>query len=380
MFKKKIIIALTLALLLVPFLAIKASGTKTGDSVYIAKDEIVSGNLYVAGKTITVDGVVSGDLIAAAQTIIVNGQVDGDIIAVAQDININGNSGGNIRVAGSSVIINGEATRNINVFASNITITNQSRVGWDALLMGANIQMRGIIDGNLSGGSDQLLISGKIGGNVNVKLSDNYLSQGLIISPETIINGDLNYTSKNTANISDQANIAGKTELRSPTIEKDSAFIAYLWKTLFKIFASFLIGLVLIFLLTKLTQKVLTFSQDSLSKIFIFGLSATLIVPPISILLALTIIGLPLALILFAFWLIMIYLAPIFTAILLGQFIIKKSVNKELKNNFWPLLIGIVILFLLFSIPFVGWILNLIAIFFGLGKLISYANYQSKNI
>ncbi len=378
--KKKLIIALSFALLLIPLIALKAADTKSGDSIYIAKDEIVSGNLYAAGKTITIDGVISGDLIAAAQTIIVNGQVEGDIIIAAQTINISGVVGGNIRAAGSSITLNSTVARNINLFASDISIGNQSRIGWDALLMATNIQMRGNINGGLSGGASQLLLAGKVGKSVNVEISDSYLNQGLIVSPETIINGDLNYTSNKQAQISEQATVSGKTEMKAPKVKTDNLFADYFWKIIFQILASFLVGLLLIFPLTKLTQKILSSAKEKSLKTLIPGLIAILIIPPISILLAITIIGLPLALILLTAWLIIIYLAPIFSAILLGQFITKKIIKKELPNNFWPLLVGIIIIFLLFSIPYIGWIIKLFAICFGLGGIIFYVTSQSKNI
>ena len=83
-----------------------AASAQTGN-IYISPDEIVSGNLFVAGEILTIDGSVSGDVIAAAQKIIISGRVDGDIIAVAQEIIINGDVGGNVRIAGSTLQING---------------------------------------------------------------------------------------------------------------------------------------------------------------------------------------------------------------------------------------------------------------------------------
>lgn len=379
--RSKIIkILLFLGIILIPFGAAKAMDTKAGNSVYISKDEIVSGNLFAAGQTITVDGTISGDLIAAAQTINVNGRVEGDIIAAGQDINVNGDVGGNIRVAGSSINLNGSVSRNINAFGSMVILGNNARVGWDAFLAGATLEIRGIIDGSLSGRASQALLSGKIGKNVDLKLSENNLNGGLTISSGAVINGDLSYSSKKAAKISDKASISGQVEQKIPDTKTPNWFLIWLWAELFAIFSALVVGLVLVFLGKKITPKILEKIAENPLKVFISGLIIMLILPPIALILAFTIIGIPLALIIGAWWLIATYVARIFTAILIGQLIFQKVFKKNNIHLFWSLLLGVTISWLLFAIPFIGWILSLIAIWLGLGGVYTYVTNQFKHL
>jgi len=377
---KKIIIFLFLALILLPFLAVQAADTKAGGAIYVATDEIVSGNLFAAGQTITIDGTISGDLIAAAQTINVNGRIEGDLIAAAQTINVNGEIGGNIRIAGNSLSINGTVARNVNAFGNNVMIGNNAKIGWDVWLAGNTAEVRGLIEGSLGGHAGQAFVSGKIGKDVNLELSDQGLSHGLVVSPEAVINGDLIYTSKETARISDQASLGGQIEQKLPQTSEKNWFLVWLWNKLFAIFSAIVVGLVLIFLLKNVTTKILEKVTEKPAKMLVPGLILMLILPPIALLLLFTVIGIPLALIIAAWWLVAIYLAKIMTAIIVGELLIKKVLKKNNYHLFWSLALGVVICWLLFAIPFLGWILGLIAVWIGLGGIYHYAANQLRNI
>lgn len=373
-------ILLLLVALLLPIAAVKATGAKTGNSIYVAKDEIVSGNLYAAGQTITVDGTISGDLIAAAQNINVNGRIEGDIIAAAQNITINGEVGGDVRIAGNSLTINGAIARNVNAFGANIIFGANSRIGWDVYLASATTEIRGTIDGGLSGRAGQALIIGKIGKNINLKLTGGNSDQKLTVAPEAIINGDIIYTSKNTAKISEKASIAGKVEQKTLQTKETNWFWLWLWNKLFVIFSALVVGLVLIFLGKNITPKILAKIKEKPLKMLAPGLIIMFVLPPIALVLTFTLIGIPLALIIGAWWFAAIYVAKIITAILVGQIIIKKLIKKENPNLLWSLVLGVIICWLLFSIPFVGWILGLIAIWLGLGGIWSYASHQLRGL
>jgi cytoskeletal protein CcmA (bactofilin family) len=373
-------ILLFLAIILLPLGVAKALDTKTGNSIYIAKDEIVSGNLYAAGNTVTVDGTVSGDIIAAAQTINVNGRVEGDVIVVAQDININGEVGGNVRVAGNSISLDGLVARNANAFGSNIVLGTNSQIGWDVFTAGANFETRGNIGGGLSGSVGRGLVSGKIGKSVNLKMSENALNEGLTISPEASIGGELNYTAKKPAQISDKASIGGKIEQKIPQTKPTNWLAIWAWAKLYSIFSALVVGLVLVFLGRKITPKILEKIEAKPLHMLLPGLLIMFVLPPIALVLAFTIIGIPMALIVSAWWLVATYVAKIVTAILVGQLILKTLIKKSTPKLIWSLILGVTVSWLLFAIPFVGWLLGLFAIWLGLGGIWTYASNQFRNL
>jgi len=370
-------ILLFLALILLPLGVAKALDTKTGDMIYISKDEIVSGNLYAAGNTITIDGTVNGDLIAAAQIINVNGRIEGDIIAAAQDIRINGEVGGNIRVAGNSININNRVARNVNAFGANVILDKNSQIGWDVLAAANNIETHGEIIGSLSGSAGRALISGKTGKNISLKLADTETNEGLIVSPEAAIGGGLTYTTNKTAQIPQTATIGGKIEQKFPEVKPDNKLSSLVWPKIYSIFCAFVIGLILIFLGKNSTLKILDKIQDKPKRVILTGIIIMFAVPPISLFLMFTLIGIPLALILLAIWFIALYVSKIFTALLLGQWILKNLIKKGETPLVWSLIVGVILLWLLIALPFIGWIVGLFAIWLGLGGAYLYASNKS---
>ncbi len=379
MIKKTFKVFLFLALILIPFSASKAAGTKTGETIYIPKEEIVSGNLYAAGTAITIDGTVSGDLIAAAQSITVNGRVEGDIIAASQDITVNGEVGGNIRIAGNTLNINGTVARNLNAFGANVVLGPDSRIGWDAYVAGSNLTVRGTIDGGLSGYAGQALITGKIGKDVELKLNGS-AAQKLIVASGAIINGDINYTSDKPADISADASIAGNVKQEIPAVKTDNLFWPWVWGRLFAIFAAIAVGLVMTTICKDCVQKIMGLAEEKKARVLIPGLISFFVLPPAILVLMFTVIGIPLALILAALWLIAVYIAKILTAIFLGNLLIKKILKKEDLSLTWSLVPGVIILWLLFSIPFAGWVFGLAAAWLGLGGLWFYVTNKSGSL
>ena len=102
---------------------------------------------------------------------------------------------------------------------------------------------------------------------------------------------------------------------------------------------------------------------------FGWGIIALLLTPIIVVILLITIIGIPLSLILLALWLVALCLSKILAGILVG---------RSLLNNYWPkkkdslisaMIIGIVIAYLIFSLPIIGGFISLLAMLWGLGGI-----------
>lgn len=351
-----------------------AADTQTG-SVYVAKDEIMSGNLYVMGDSITVDGTISGDLIAAAQSIKVSGRIEGDIIAIAQEVSISGDVGGNIRVIANTIDINGSVARNVNAFGSKVVLGTNSKIGWDLYLMATRLESRGIIGGSLNGWSRQASLAGQIGKNVTLTLDPKNEQTSLVVAPTAIINGNLNYSSNQPAVVSDQASIIGEITQNKTILEKKSNDTRlWIWKELFAIFSALSVGLVLIYLFKKPVTEIIEKTEAEPFKVLIPGLFMLFALPPIALILAITIIGVPLSLIILSSWVVMIYIAKIISAILVGKIISSKVISLTTGNYLlWPLIIGVIIIWLLAAIPYLGWIISLIAAWFGLGGIWNYA-------
>ena len=69
------------------------------------------------------------------------------------------------------------------------------------------------------------------------------------------------------------------------------------------------------------------------------------------------------------FWLSIAYFSKIVIAYLVGSLIFKRFLPKYAQTRIWPFLTGVVIYALLASIPYLGWLIAVIATLFGLGAI-----------
>jgi hypothetical protein len=98
------------------------------------------------------------------------------------------------------------------------------------------------------------------------------------------------------------------------------------------------------------------------------GLLAAIVVPLAVLILAVTVIGLPLAMIVCALYFVCKCLSSIVFGIFLG-----KSIFRLFGHDLSPYLaviIGLLLLFFVFLIPYIGWLIVLVTWLFGLGAVI----------
>lgn len=348
-------------------ITVKATNGESQQNIYIPKEEVREGNVYLIGQNITVDGEIKGDLIAVANLITVNGHVGGDIITAGSTLNVNGQVDGNIRALGNQINLNSSVGKNITLVAAVLNYGQSASTGGDLVVMASQLNLSGSVIGHLYAGGDLINIDGKIGKGADLRLGGTAKTP-LNISNEAIINGDLNYYSKNAANITNRAAISGQLNHKEIGGQK-SPLLAWFWGRLYALFAALICGLVLITLLKKKWPQFKKLSENKVGRNFGIGALILFLSPLAALILAITFIGLPLAAIIIAVWLIVIYLAKILVAVLFGGWLENKLFKKEDPGLFRPLVLGVLAAWIVFSIPFIGWLISLAATIFGLGLI-----------
>ncbi len=143
---------------------------RAGDSVTVAANETVDGDLYVFGGTLTIAGTVNGDLITFGGQIDIDGTVEGDVFAAGGTITIPGTVGGDIRAAGGQITVSGSAAE-------------------DAVLAGGQASVSGAVDGDFIFASGQTTVSGAIGGDV-LGNAGTYTMTGTVAGTEDVTIGE----------------------------------------------------------------------------------------------------------------------------------------------------------------------------------------------
>ncbi|HNX10596.1 MAG TPA: polymer-forming cytoskeletal protein [bacterium] len=367
MSKTKLFLAIfSLGLISLAPIATLAYSVRSESSIYIPKEQAVEGNLYAAASSLVIDGNVYGDVIAAAENITINGEVNGDVIGVASNITVNGPVSGSIRVLGENLNFNNAVNRNINALGNVVILGNNSKVGGDVLAASGALESRGQINGSLHGVSDRWVIAGTVLQNVDARISNPEGTVTLVDSAK--VSGSFKYMSLKEGGINSSL-VEGEVIRLVP---KDKGWQAgpYFLHRLYGLLSSLLVALVILSLWPRQIRKIAVVEKNKLGWQALIGLAALFLTPFVCFLLLFTFIGWPLALILGVLWLVAIYLAKIWVGISLGAWIFQKLKKAPTKKGLSEMALGLLALWILLAIPFVGMAVSFLAICWGLGMIV----------
>lgn len=331
----------------------------------LSKDQKIDDDLIAAGNTLKIDGAVSGNLITACRYLTQNGTVSGSLFNGSQFADIFGKVNGSLTSFSQHLTLSGQVKRNVIAFGQNINLASVSSVEGEATLFGAEILVDGVVLKGLKASGERIVISGMIKGDVNLN------GKSITILPTAEILGNLSYKSPKEAKISAGAKIAGETkwtefkgrEPKRPTFKKFS------WVSFLFLLASMLTGVVLLALFKNQVTNIKLTIQNSFWKSLGSGFVLAIVSPIGVIILMVTLIGIPLAVITGFLYLILFYIAKIFTGLALGETVIALFKKDHIPMG-WSLIAGLVLLYLLVGLPYIGWLIYALAFMIGLGGIV----------
>lgn len=359
---KRILAIIAAAMLLaVPGLAL-AFGAQAGSDVTLPKGDTKAGTFYAAGNVVTIDGDVDGDLICAGNTVTVNGAVHGDVICAAQTISVNGPVDGSVRLVGQSLNITGTVGRNVTVAGQSVTIGSSAKVSGDMGVAGQTVSVNGPVDKDLYGAMGTLSLGAAVGG-VNARIND------LAFGGGASVRGDLSYTSNNTFSV-DKAKVGGNiTRTAPPQVQRhESPVRGTLAFGLYWLVAALIVGLVMVGLAPKAVRAVTATMDKRPGASVGWGLVVLLLGPIVILLLLITVIGIPLAMLAGGLWLLILGVSQIFAGIAIGDWVMRRAEWKK-GSLLWATVVGIPIAVILFNIPWLGALFALVAMFWAVGGL-----------
>jgi len=372
---------LTIAVIMLLLFAVPTTATefRQGDNIAITSDQVIDDDLVVVGGTIVIDGTVNGDLIVAGGTVKISGTVNGDVIAAGGTLTIGGNVADDIRIVGGNIEIDGFVGDNAMIFGGNIAVGEGSHIGGDLNVGGGNVEIYGGVDGNVVGGGGNIKLAGEIGGDVSLN-SDNVIK----VLPSAKIKGNFDYSSKVSAEIPENI-VIGEITHKIPTEPAPKkAFESPILSKLWGFLSLLVVGIIIVSFAPRLTLQVHNTILTSFWKSIGVGFLFLIVVPILSIILLVTIIGIPVALIILISYVIALYVSKVFVGFSLGQIILER-LKKEPKSLIWPLAIGLLLIALVTSIPVIGFFVSLGCVVLGFGALLTvqrgiYHELKSKQV
>ncbi len=347
-------------------ITVSASVFYSKDRYVVAAGDTIDDDIYMAGSEGLFKGLITGDIIVVAKDYTMSGEVRGSVNSGSQSATITGVIGNSARIFAQRVYIDGDIGGNLLAFGEDLDITENSRIGKDATVFGSEISIAGIIGGNLRADGGQIVISGKIEGDIT--LEANKIS---IVAPAEIT-GDIVYKSKKEIRIEEDVIVGGEIEWREiDEVEKvsDGDGIGTVFRILLFL-ASLVTGLFIIGLSNRhcrlATEHIIQKSVVSLG----VGFVAFCVIPVAIVALTVLIIGIPAAIIMLFAYTVFFYIAKIYVAIAIGRLGIRAFKKDIEPKQGWSLLFGLILLTILFMIPVLGWIIYFAVVFWGLGGIL----------
>lgn len=350
--KKKAFFILTLLMILLLTINVFADNMDSASN-YLAFDE-----------DINITKEVLGDVYSAGKNINVKDNVDGDVIGLGEIIDITSNElKGNIRCGAQTLNINSRNVKNITSFGQNVNIGRNTEAK-AIYLWGENIDFEGNCEGLYASGST-IIINGRVNGDVNVACDE------LIISDRGDITGNIKVYSPKEPKVNSNVSMNDIEYIKiEESQNRNKLTTSFVFEKVKVILASLLLGIVLYSIFKKFFRS----NDDLLVKeplsVVLGGVASFILVPIVSLLLFVTVIGLPLGMISLIMYFILIYLSPVIIGIIIGRLILKN------KNPYLQVVTGVLIIRLLSILPMIGGFVWIVSGIITQG-LVLYNTYQS---
>ena len=310
------------------------------------------------------DDAVGTEALWVANHLDVQGKAKQDLwLMGVATIRFDGEASGDLRMAGGSAVVGGTARRNLMAYVNGFHMTTGAVVRGDAAVLGGNVVCEGAVDGDAWIVAQSVTIGGSWGGRVRLRAEE------IRIAPGTRIAGDLVYTCPRPLVYDASVDVGGSVvESRFPeaasSFQARFAFHGYLF------LAALLAGMPFVGFFPAMAGGAVRKLRLSPGRVLLAGGLVLVLGPFLIAFAAMSIVGLPLALLLSFFYLSLAYLSHVVVALWLGHRLLRAPGPQTFGRVLSALSVGLFLLYAAAALPGVGGFLALPVIAFGTGALV----------
>jgi len=301
---------------------------------------------------------IPGDAILAGGNINFSGSTGGDYVGAGGKQDVRGRVHGSMRAAGGRVEIRAIVDRNATIGGGDLVVDSAAVIGHNAYLIGGNIKVDGAVRGGLLATGGNVALNGVIGQDVEVA------SGSLRLGPRAQIGGNLRYrVSKDQVHIDPAAKVSGT--ITALPVSKGPGLFHWFWTI-----GGLLAGAVVVLLLPRFTTEAAERLGQRPLRSIIVGVVVGILTPIAIFVAAITVLGLPLAIITTTVFLFFAAVSLVPAAIWLGERILHDRTPLGRQNAIVNFFLGALILLVVDIVPVVGGVVTLIASCIGFGAIL----------
>lgn len=326
-------------------------------------------NVVAGGKTVTVDGQVSGDVVSFGETVVIGGQISQDVLSIGRDVVVGGTIEGDVRIVGATLTPAAKIGGDLMAAAVTTTVPADTVIGGNAWLAGRDAELLGTVAGDLRAAARDIRLAGAIGRDVEL------VGESIVVASTARIAGDFTYRSIDEATIEPGAEILGdiifiRTEAPRRLVGDALAGISAFG--LLFLLGLFLLGALQILILPDTATGPARRMGSNPWQALGLGCLILLACPIAIIVLGISIIGIPITIVLGAFYVIALFIGFLVAAGALGRRG-ARLIGRSADISFWTrvaaLAAGLLFFAIVGLIPLIGPLAVFLATSAGLGAL-----------
>ena len=356
-------------------LALVAATGLQADEVKPAAERSFGSDTFVFGGSVRIDKPVPGDLIAAGGNVDVDAPVAGDAVLAGGNLRVTATVAQDVYAAGGRLILDAPVGHNLRIAGGQIDMGPMATVSGNVTVGGGQVTLRGPIKGSLQVGGGRVLIDAPVEGDVNSTAGH------LALGPNARLAGKLRFRSGDELERDPAAQVAGAIEhlpmpgrAASGSAPRERHYFggherrigpSWLWTLGLMAIAALLVGV-----LPVTSRRVAEALYERPWWSLLLGFVALVCIPVAVLILLISIIGIPLALLAVLLYLALLLVGYVGTGVAIGHWALSRFKAEAIGRTGWRIasaMAAVLLLALLGSVPFIGGFVALLAVLGGIG-------------
>jgi hypothetical protein len=335
----------------------------------------VGSDYFGAGGSLNLTEPVDGDAFLAGGHVSTASEIQGDLVAAGGEVSVGGAIGDDLYAAGGQVQLDAIVAGNARIGGGDVTVGPATVVTGALTLNGGRVRFEGNAHDYLQANGGEVLIDGTVRGDAEVR------AERVEVGPAARIGGRLIVRSEREPVVAQGASIAGGVEfeeadigvhfddgevVRDLTVEHGVG--SFLW-----ILGVFVAGVLFTLAFPAYSARAADWIGREPLRSLGLGFVVLVCLPILGVLLLITIVGIPLALILFMLYLLLLFLGWVTAALFVGRKGLALVRSSQPVTTAWrigALLAAVIVLWLVGQVPFIGGWITFAALVLGIGALV----------
>jgi len=324
----------TLLFILCLPLFLQASHVRSGENIHLT--EPTNENTYLAGAEINVDAAVGGDLTLLGGKINVRDLIEEDGLIIGGELLFQGIAREDLRMLGGEIDVREPVAGDLLVVGGAVTLESGADVGGDLIILGGEVIIKSKVKGNVRIIGGDVKIRGTVEGALEVKAGVLHIG-GTLEGPTRLqareirmesganVLGDIRYWHQGDPldfrpYLADGASARYDDDMASELLDfqwEEVRDKGLFWYRLFQTISGLFLTLVLMLILRRFAQARTGQGTKTIVRSMIIGILALAGLPILGILGLTSIVGAPIGVVSFAFWVVLAVIGHALSAVML---------------------------------------------------------------